>query len=67
MVLHWILDDDWNPVKEPDLHAWARWFDHAHRVLAVDVDESDPKKTITISTVFLGLDHNYSQHGTPVL
>lgn len=63
---HWILDDDWNPV-EVDLYTWARWLDHGHRVLACDKDESDPDKTITISTVFLGIDHNWNPYGPPVL
>ena len=62
-----MLDDNWNPVEEPDLHTWARWFDTAHRTLAIDRDESDPNKTITVSTAFLGIDHNWLPHGKPVL
>lgn len=56
---HWILDDNWNVIECPDLMTWARWFEHGHRVLAVDCDESDPNRTITVSTVFLGIDHGF--------
>ena len=35
--------------------------------MALDRDEGDPKKQITISTVFLALDHNYGLSGPPVL
>jgi hypothetical protein len=67
----YILDADGNPQPCDDLLAWARWFEAASRdrtrIVAQDLDESDPKKTIKVSTVFLGLDHNFMGDGTPVL
>lgn len=39
------------------------------RIIAKDLDESDPNKTICVSTVFLGLDHNWSmqENAKPIL
>jgi hypothetical protein len=44
------------PVSEPDLLTWARWFETADRRVAV----------YSVSTVFLGLDHGFGP-GPPVL
>ena len=57
----YILDKDGTPKEETDLLVWAKWFDTADRIV---------KKTmvgnVRVSTVFLGLDHNFSG-GTPIL
>lgn len=50
----YILDDNGNPVPEPDLLTWARWMETAER----HVDKTEIAG-ITISTVFLGTDHNF--------
>jgi hypothetical protein len=42
------------PVAEPDLIKWAEWFESANRTLARDRIGGK-----TISTVFLGIDHNF--------
>jgi hypothetical protein len=55
------LDVDGNPVEEPDTLAWGRWFGTADRSLAYD-----RVGAVEVSTVFLGLDHNYSG-GPPLL
>ena len=41
---------------------WAEWFETAERRVA-----SEDIAGIWISTVFLGLDHNYSSKGDPLL
>lgn len=68
--LTYILDADGNPVPCDDPIAHARWWERSHRdrsyVIAQDVDEHDPAKTVMVSTVFLGLDHQYGV-GPPVL
>ena len=46
---------------EPDVLKWAAWFETADRCVALD--ESG---TTWISTVFLGIDHNWGK-GPPVL
>jgi hypothetical protein len=51
------------PVPEPDLLTWAESFEHCDRRVArtrvLDVCE--------VSTVFLGVDHNWLREGPPVL
>jgi hypothetical protein len=57
----YILDDLGMPVLEPDLYAWGRWFETAERHVA-QVHLGD----VTISTVFLGLDHSWGG-GPPLI
>lgn len=57
---HYILDKKGNPVVT-DLMTWAKWFEKAERY--VGLDQIGPYK---VSTVFLGLDHQYGK-GPPVL
>lgn len=62
--MHYILVDG-RPVAEPDILKWAQWFESADRHLAKDTfGEGDAR--VTVSTVFLGTDHNYGG-GPPVL
>lgn len=49
------------PVPEPDLLKWGKWFETADRI--VRRDEIDG---VRISTVFLGLDHAFGG-GVPLL
>lgn len=61
MTNKYILDEDQVPVVCNDPLKWGRWFAEADRHVA--------KTTIgdvTISTVFLGVDHNYGD-GPPIL
>lgn len=55
MILgHWILDNDGN-IVEATLNEWANWVESGkQRVAETIVGEA------RISTVFLGLDHNFS-------
>lgn len=58
----YILDEKGNPILEPDLDKWAKWFHTTNRHVA--------KTTVGkywISTVFLGVNHNFSLYGPPVL
>lgn len=51
------------PVLEPDLDKWARWYENSfeeRRVARTDIGD------ITVSTVFLGLDHAFGG-GAPLL
>jgi len=51
------------PVRVADLLEWAHWFETADRqVMRTDLIDGS-----TVSTVFLGLDHNFMQKGRPVL
>jgi hypothetical protein len=57
---HYILDEQGNPVLA-DLDTWAAWIQKAER--HVGDEKVGPYR---ISTVFLGLDHQYGE-GPPVL
>lgn len=63
MNLRYVLDEQGNPVPEPDLETWARWFEAAgtaRQVARTEIDEA------YVSTVFLGIDHNF-MGGAPIL
>ena len=51
------------PVGTNDAMVWARWFETANRHLAHDQLSGD----VRVSTVFLGLDHSFSQTRLPLL
>jgi hypothetical protein len=55
-----ILDGK-TPVEEPDLETWALWFETADRSVKLTIQER-----VRVSTVFLGLDHNFGG-GPPLL
>lgn len=60
----YIIDWDGNVVPEPNLMKWAEWYDRHHpcRVARTDLDNG-----ITVSTIFLALDHGPSFRGKPEL
>lgn len=62
MTDKYILDDGGNPVEEPDLHKWGKWMQDNLRRVAFD----DLPGGKVISTVFLGLDHQFGE-GPPML
>ena len=50
------------PVPEPDLLKWGKWFEKADRkVKQTNIGD------VNVSTIFLGLDHNFSTGGLPIL
>lgn len=71
----YVLDDEGNPVPEPDALKWAKWFERDDRRVvaqdevakAVHTPVGDVELTLSISTVFLGLDHRFRGDGPPVL
>lgn len=50
------------PVRCDSVMEWAEWFHKANRKVATDTVGD-----VTVSTVFLALDHNYGSDGSPVL
>lgn len=57
MTGNYILDDAGNPVAEPDMLKWARWFgEHTNDRQVARTKLPDD---VTVSTVFLGLDHSF--------
>jgi hypothetical protein len=61
---NYILNDAGDPVPEPDVVTWARWF--ASHPDARRVALSDLGGGIEVSTVFLGADHQLG-NGAPLL
>jgi hypothetical protein len=60
-VIHYILRGH-TPVPIKSVQAWAEWFEHSDaRRIAHDRIED-----VLVSTVFLGLDHNFGR-GRPIL
>jgi len=65
----YILDDHGEPVIEPDLLKWAMWLEAAGEKRRVGLDyltlaTAAATVTVTISTVFLGLDYDLTRRGT---
>ena len=50
------------PKDEPNVSLWAKWFEAATRVV-----EQTTIEEVLVSTVFLGLNYNFSGKGPPVL
>mgnify|MGYP001563448969 CR=1 FL=1 len=58
----YILNENGNPVAEPDLAKWSEWFKTSERRVANEkIGDS------TVSTVFLGANHSFSGSGGAVL
>lgn len=49
-------------VAEPDLMKWAKIFESGNRHVATDTIGD-----VRVSTVFLGLDHNFEEEGPPLV
>lgn len=61
---HYILDKDGQTPKAVSLLEWAEWFEHDKRVV-----RKTNVKGVEVSTVFLGIDHSFSNRpdAKPVL
>jgi len=60
---HWILDEKNQPI-EVDLMTWAQWFEEpANRIVKQTLCSAG---TCEVSTVFMGINHNFSA-GPPLL
>lgn len=59
----YILDEEGNPVPEPDLIKWGLWLEGSFRRVA----RTEINEKLVVSTVFLGLDHNFGETGPPIL
>jgi hypothetical protein len=59
--MNYILDENNNPVLEPDLLKWADWFETSGDKRTVEFTKIGDN--IAVSTVFLSIDHSF---GGPV-
>lgn len=53
---------DHKPIPCADLKIWAQWFESADRIV-----RKTSIGTAKVSTVFLGIDHNFGEKGKPLL
>jgi hypothetical protein len=60
---HWYILEGSTPVLTTDMAMFERWFATADRHVAWTKLGED----IVVSTVFLGLDHDWTGHGPPIL
>ncbi len=61
--LNYVLDDAGEPVVERDYYLWGRWMqDHERRLAVTELGDG-----VSVSTVFLGLDHRFGDKGRPLL
>jgi hypothetical protein len=62
MIKQYILVDH-KPQPEPSLRKWARWFEEFGNRRVAETQVGDRR----VSTVFLGLDHQFLDTGPPLL
>ncbi len=61
-IAHYILKN--GRIKRVDFMTWARWFEHSYNERVISRTDVGP---YTVSTVFLGLDHNFFGEGPAIL
>jgi hypothetical protein len=62
MPSHYILDKD-GRIKRASALTWGIWFEKSENRIVKQEQFGD----VMVSTVFLGLDHNFSGKGPPIL
>lgn len=63
MTDFYIMDETGVVQPVPDWTTWAKWFEEANRQVAHDMLPGP----IRVSTVFLGVDHNFLPGGEPLI
>ena len=64
--IKYLLDQDGNPYPVDDLDAWAENWDRQRAATRL-LDLVDLPEGGTVSTIFMGIDHNLLGKGPPVL
>jgi hypothetical protein len=60
---YFVLDDRGEPIQEPDLQVWTRWFERADRSVRRSVVAAD----VTVLTTFLGIGETSPAGEAPAL
>lgn len=63
MIGYYILDENGKTVATDDVLEWARFIEKPINKILKQDDIDDYK----VSTVFLGIDHNFADSGAPIL
>jgi len=64
--MYYILDEFGNPVEESDIIKWGEWFsknNHRRTIRKTRIGDD----AILVSTVFLGINHNFIMEGEPLI
>jgi hypothetical protein len=64
--LYFILDGK-NAVEEKDIIQWAEWFERSAKDGSRVVKFTELPNNVRVSTVFLGLNHQWFPEGPPLL
>lgn len=59
----YILDENHIPIPTDDSIEWGMWLERENRI----VKKTEVLEICEVSTVFLGIDHNFSMEGPPIL
>lgn len=62
--LHYMLDENHNIITTDNVIEWAQWFEENN---AKRIVQQDPIDDLWISTVFMGIDHGFTNGGMPIL
>lgn len=66
--MNYILNAEGEPVGDPDIIKWSEWFE-THSLDRIVGKESigEEGELVEVSTVFLGINHNFTGKGAPIL
>jgi hypothetical protein len=67
MINTYILDENGEPQPARDTLEWARWLETAHEKRIIQQTVVSESPYIWVSTMFLGLDHNVTGKGAPLI
>lgn len=62
--LYILADDGKTPIPVEDVLVWARWYEQADKERRVGYDTIGDTE---VSTIFLGIEHNFGIKGRPIL
>jgi len=63
MTDKYVLDEQHNIHAQPNIQKWGKWFEtNSNRIVNQQMVGG-----VRVSTVFLGLDHDFSGEGPPIL
>lgn len=65
-MIHYMLNDNNEPVEVPDVLTWAHWYETAQEQRRVVVGQENIG-SFFVSTVFLGVNHRFNTDAPPIL
>lgn len=67
--MFYVLDEEGEPLEMDDWIVWATWMEYHHteRVVSQDTVVNKEGADVGVSTVFLGINHNFVFGGPPIL